>query len=142
MRWLLLLAVCCLAGCDAKDTSGLNIDLSQLNWQTAAIAILLLLINPGSIVTKLASVLSGIPFAEKLLRLLGLIKVKDESPDTLTQAEVLEAIVAIVNRMPTSPLRDQLAKLLHMAAQHPGEVTQPPDPPAPHRTKRKTVQHG
>lgn len=117
MRVILLLLMCLmLTGCDAKDATGLNIDLSQLNWQTAAIIILALLVSPGKIVSSLSEQLGKVPGIEKILRLIGLIRTSDGSPNQLSPAETLEALVAIVNRMPPSSLRDEIAKLLTKAA--------------------------
>jgi hypothetical protein len=113
----MLLFVCLLlTGCDAKEAAGVNIDLSQLNWQTAAIIVLALLVSPGKIVSSLSEQLAKVPGIEKILRLVGLIRSADGTPNQLSPAETLEALVAIVNRMPTSPLRDEIAKLLTKAA--------------------------
>ncbi len=120
-RLLAFLPVLLFCGCTAEDAAGIKIDLSQLNWQTAAIIALALLVNPGKIVGTLTEQLGKVPGLEKILRLIGVIKSPDGSPATLTQAEVLEALVAIVNRMPQSPLRDEIAKLLTKAAT-PSEV--------------------
>ncbi len=120
-RLLVLLPILFCCGCTAEDAAGIKIDLSQLNWQTAAIIALALLVNPGKIVGTLTEQLGKVPGLEKILRLIGVIKSPDGSPATLTQAEVLEALVAIVNRMPQSPLRDEIAKLLTKAAT-PSEV--------------------
>lgn len=115
-RLLWVLPVLLFAGCTAEDATGVKIDLSQLNWQTAAIIALALLVNPGKIVEQLTAQLAKVPGLEKIMRLIGLVRSPDGSPATLTQAEVLEALVAIVNRMPQSPLRDEIAKLLTKAA--------------------------
>ena len=120
-RLLAFLPVLLFCGCTAEDAAGIKIDLSQLNWQTAAIIALALLVNPGKIVGTLTEQLGKVPGLEKILRLIGVIKSPDGSPATLTQAEVLEALVAIVNRMPQSPVRDELAKLLTTPAT-PSEV--------------------
>ncbi len=122
-RLLVLLPVLLFCGCTAEDAAGIKIDLSQLNWQTAAIIALALLVNPGKIVGTLTEQLGKVPGLEKILRILGLVKSADGSPATLTQAEVLEALVAIVNRMPQSPLRDEIAKLLTKAATVPEAST-------------------
>jgi hypothetical protein len=115
-RLLLVVPVLLLTGCTAEDAAGIKIDLSQLNWQTAAIIALALLVNPGKIVEQLTAQLAKLPGLEKILRLFNLVKSPDGSPASLSQAEVLEALVAIVNRMPASPLRDEIAKLLTKAA--------------------------
>ena len=114
--WMLLFVCLLLTGCDAKEAAGVNIDLSQLNWQTAAIIVLALLVSPGKIVSSLSEQLAKVPGIEKILRLVGLIRSADGTPNQLSPAETLEALVAIVNRMPTSPLRDEIAKLLTKAA--------------------------
>ena len=119
MRRLLWLVPVLLTGCTAEDAAGVKIDLSQLNWQTAVIIALALLVSPGKIVGQLTAQLRKVPGLEKVLRLLGLIRSADGSPATLTPAETLEALVAIVNRMPASPLRDEIAKLLTKAATAP-----------------------
>ena len=123
MRYLipLLLMLCC-TGCTAEDAAGIKVDLSQLNWQTAAIIALALLVNPGKIVGQISQQLGKVPGLEKILRLLGVIRLPDGSPGTLTPAETLEALVSIVNRMPQSPLRDEIAKLLTKAATTPEGV--------------------
>ncbi len=121
-RLLVILPVLLCCGCNASDAAGVKIDLSQLNWQTAAIIALALLVSPGKIVEQLTGQLAKVPGLEKILRLIGLVKSPDGSPATLTQAEVLEALVAIVNRMPQSPLRDEIAKLLTKAASVPEGV--------------------
>ena len=113
---LLLLLPVLLAGCTAQDAAGIKVDLSQLNWQTAAIIILALLVSPGKIAGSLTDALRKVPGAESLLRMLRLVSTTDASPGTLTPAETLEALVSIVNRLPASPLRDQLALLLVDAA--------------------------
>lgn len=118
-RLLILLPVLLCCGCTAEDAAGIKIDLSQLNWQTAAIIALALLVSPGKIVEKITEQLAKVPGLEKILRLVGLIASKDGIPDTLTQEETLEALVAIVNRLPASPLRDELAALLAKAALKP-----------------------
>ncbi|MGL4398987.1 MAG: hypothetical protein ACRCXD_03885 [Luteolibacter sp.] len=110
-----ILSILCV-GCTPEDAAGLKIDFSQLNWQTGVIIALALLINPGKIVGTITEQLGKIPALEKILRLVGLIGSGDSSPGTLTQAETLEALVAIVNRLPPSPLRDELAALLAKAA--------------------------
>lgn len=115
-RLLVLLPVLLFCGCTAEDAAGIKIDLSQLNWQTAAIIALALLVSPGKLVEQLTAQLAKVPGLEKILRIVGLVKAPDGSPASLTQAEVLEALVAIVNRMPASPLRDEIAKLLTKAA--------------------------
>jgi hypothetical protein len=115
-RLLLVVPVLLLTGCTAEDAAGIKIDLSQLNWQTAAIIAMALLVNPGKIVEQLTAQLAKLPGLEKILRLFNLVKSPDGSPASLSQAEVLEALVAIVNRMPASPLRDEIAKLLTQAA--------------------------
>lgn len=115
-RLLWVLPVLLFTGCTAEDAAGVKIDLSQLNWQTAAIIALALLVNPGKIVEQLTAQLAKVPGLEKIMRLIGLVRSPDGSPASLTQAEVLEALVAIVNRMPASPLRDEIAKLLTKAA--------------------------
>ena len=115
-RLLVLLPVLLFCGCTAEDAAGIKIDLSQLNWQTAAIIALALLVSPGKLVEQLTAQLAKLPGLEKILRIVGLVKAPDGSPASLTQAEVLEALVAIVNRMPASPLRDEIAKLLTKAA--------------------------
>ena len=120
-RLLILLPVLLCCGCTAEDATGIKIDLSQLNWQTGAIIALALLLNPAKLISGLTEQLAKVPALEKRLRLFGLVKTPDGSPATLTQAEVLEALVAIVNRMPASPLRDEIAKLLTKAAA-PSEV--------------------
>lgn len=114
---LLPLLLCC--GCTAEDAAGIKIDLSQLNWQTGAIIALALMVSPGKIVAQLTDVLAKVPWLEKILRIVGLVSSKDGSPNTLTQEETLEALVAIVNRLPASPLRDELAALLAKAALKP-----------------------
>lgn len=113
---LLLLLPVLLAGCTAQDAAGIKVDLSQLNWQTAAIIALALLVSPGKIAGSLTDALRKVPGAESLLRMLRLVSTTDASPGTLTPAETLEALVSIVNRLPASPLRDQLALLLVDAA--------------------------
>jgi hypothetical protein len=118
-RLLVLLPVLLFCGCTAEDAAGIKIDLSQLNWQTAAIIALALLVNPGKIVEKITEQLGKVPGLEKILRIVGLVKAPDGSPATLTQAETLEALVAIVNRLPPSPLREELAALLAKAATTP-----------------------
>ena len=118
-RLLILLPVLLCCGCTAEDATGIKIDLSQLNWQTGAIIALALLVSPGKIVEKITEQLAKVPGLEKILRLVGLIASKDGIPDTLTQEETLEALVAIVNRLPASPLRDELAALLAKAALKP-----------------------
>lgn len=115
-RLLWILPVLLLTGCTAEDAAGIKIDLSQLNWQTGAIIALALLVSPGKIVEQSTAQLAKLPGLEKILRIVGLVKSPDGSPESLTQAEVLEALVAIVNRMPQSPLRDEIAKLLTKAA--------------------------
>lgn len=120
-RLLVLLPVLLFCGCTAEDAAGIKIDLSQLNWQTGAIIALALLVSPGKIVSTITEQLGKVPGLEKILRLFGLVKSPDGSPASLTQAEVLEALVAIVNKMPQSPLRDEIAKLLTKAAT-PSEV--------------------
>lgn len=118
---LLLSAMLCFlcAGCTPEDAAGLKIDFSQLNWQTGLIIALALLVSPGKIVGTITEQLSRIPAVERILRLIGLIGSADSSPGTLTQAETLEALVAIVNRLPPSPLREELAALLAKAATTP-----------------------
>lgn len=113
-----ILSILCV-GCTPEDAAGLKIDFSQLNWQTGLIIALALLVNPGNIVSTITDQLSKIPAVERILRLIGLIGSADSSPGTLTQAETLEAIVAIVNRLPPSPLREELAALLAKAATTP-----------------------
>ena len=113
-----ILSILCV-GCTPEDAAGLKIDFSQLNWQTGVIIALALLINPGKIVGTITDQLGKIPALEKILRLVGLIGSGDSSPGTLTQAETLEALVAIVNRLPPSPLREELAALLAKAATTP-----------------------
>lgn len=121
-RLLALLPVLLFCGCTPEDAAGIKIDLSQLNWQTAAIIALALLVSPGKIVEKITEQLGKVPGLEKILRLIGLVKSPDGSPATLTPAETLEALVSIVNRMPQSPLRDEIAKLLTKAATQPEAV--------------------
>ena len=119
MRGLFLIAILLpvlLTGCTAQDAAGVKIDLSQLNWQTAAIIALALLVNPGKIVGQLTEQLGKVPGLEKILRILGLIRTTDSTPGELSQAEVLESLVSIVNRMPDNPLRNEIAKLLPKAA--------------------------
>ena len=106
----------CCTGCDAADATGIKVDFNQLNWQTAVIIALALLVSPGKIVGQITEQLGKVPGLEKILRILGLIRTTDASPGELSQAEVLESLVSIVNRMPTGPLRDELAKLLPKAA--------------------------
>jgi len=118
-RLLWILPVLLLTGCTAEDAAGVKIDLSQLNWQTAAIIALALLVSPGKLVGQLTEQLGKIPGLEKILRVLGVIRSPDGSPAVLTPAETLEALVSIVNRMPASPLRDEIAKLLTKAATTP-----------------------
>ena len=123
MRWILwVVPVLFLTGCDASDAAGLKIDLSQLNWQTAAIIGWALLVSPGKLVGQLTEQLAKLPGIEKILRLFSLVKAEDGSPETLTPAETLEALVAIVNRMPQNLLRDEIAKLLTQAATVPETV--------------------
>ena len=113
-----MLSILCV-GCTPEDAAGLKIDFSQLNWQTGLIIALALLVSPGKIVGTITEQLSRIPAVERILRMIGLIGSADSSPGTLTQAETLEALVAIVNRLPPSPLRDELAALLAKAATTP-----------------------
>ena len=115
-RILWVVPVLLLTGCTAEDAAGIKIDLSQLNWQTAAIIGLALLVSPGKLVGQLTEQLAKLPGIEKILRLFSLVKAEDGSPETLTPAETLEALVAIVNRMPQNLLRDEIAKLLTQAA--------------------------
>ena len=122
-RLLAFLPVLLCCGCTPEDAAGIKIDLSQLNWQTAAIIALALLVSPGKIVEKITEQLGKVPGLEKILRLIGLVKSPDGSPATLTPAETLEALVSIVNRMPQSSLRDEIAKLLTKAATQPEAVT-------------------
>ena len=122
-RLLAFLPVLLFCGCTAEDAAGIKIDLSQLNWQTGAIIALALLVSPGKIVEKITEQLGKVPGLEKILRLIGLVKSPDGSPATLTPAETLEALVSIVNRMPQSSLRDEIAKLLTKAATQPEAVT-------------------
>ena len=122
-RLLAFLPVLLFCGCTPEDAAGIKIDLSQLNWQTAAIIALALLVSPGKIVEKITEQLGKVPGLEKILRLIGLVKSPDGSPATLTPAETLEALVSIVNRMPQSSLRDEIAKLLTKAATQPEAVT-------------------
>ena len=121
-RLLWLIPVLLFTGCTAEDAAGIKVDLSQLNWQTAAIIALALLVNPGKLVGQISQQLGKVPGLEKILRLLGVIRSPDGSPATLTPAETLEALVSIVNRMPQSPLRDEIAKLLTKAATTPEGV--------------------
>ena len=109
-----MLSILCV-GCTPEDAAGLKIDFSQLNWQTGLIIALALLVSPGKIVGTITEQLSRIPAVERILRMIGLIGSADSSPGTLTQAETLEALIAIVNRMPQSPLRNELAALLAKA---------------------------
>lgn len=118
-RLLGFLPVLLFCGCTAEDAAGIKIDLSQLNWQTAAIIALALLVSPGKLIEQLTAQLAKLPGLEKILRIVGLVSSKDGSPNTLTQEETLEALVAIVNRLPASPLRDELAALLAKAALKP-----------------------
>lgn len=118
-RLLWLVPVLLMTGCTAEDAAGVKIDLSQLNWQTAVIIALALLVSPGKLVGQLTEQLGKIPGLEKILRVLGVIRSPDGSPAVLTPAETLEALVSIVNRMPASPLRDEIAKLLTKAATTP-----------------------
>jgi hypothetical protein len=113
-----LLSILCV-GCTPEDAAGLKIDFSQLNWQTGLIIALALLVNPAKIVGGITDQLSKIPAVERIMRIVGLISSRDGSPGTLTQAETLEALVAIVNRLPPSPLREELAALLAKAATTP-----------------------
>lgn len=113
-----ILSILCV-GCTPEDAAGLKIDFSQLNWQTGLIIALALLVSPGKIVGTITDQLGRIPAVEKILRLVGVIGPSDRSPGTLTPAETLEALVAIVNRLPASPLRDELAALLAKAATTP-----------------------
>lgn len=115
LLWLVPVLLCC-TGCDAADATGIKVDFNQLNWQTAVIIALALLVSPGKIVGQITEQLGKVPGLEKILRILGLIRTTDASPGELSQAEVLESLVSIVNRMPTGPLRDELAKLLPKAA--------------------------
>lgn len=120
--FLWLLPLCLVAGCTTEDSTAFSIDLSHLNWQTVALMLLALAVDPGRIVSGITSRLASIPFAEVALRMLGLVKSPDTSPQVLTQAEVLEALVAITNRMPPSPLRDKIAELLTPVAKDVPEV--------------------
>ena len=122
---LFLFALPCLllCGCTSEDSANLSIDLSRLNWQTIGLILLALAVDPGRIVSGLTQRLASIPFAETALRLFGLIKSVDTSPQSLTQAEVLEALVSITNRMPASPLRDKIAELLTPVAKNVAEVS-------------------
>ena len=113
-----MLSIFCV-GCTPEDAAGLKIDFSQLNWQTGLIIALALLVSPGKIVGTITEQLSKIPAVERIMRLIGLIGSSDSSPGTLTQAETLEALVAIVNRLPPSQLREELAALLAKAATTP-----------------------
>lgn len=120
-RLLAFLPVLLFCGCTPEDAAGIKIDLSNLNWQTGALIAIALLVNPAKLIGGLTEQLGKVPGLEKILRLIGLVKSPDGSPATLTPAETLEALVAIVNRMPQSPLRDEIAKLLTKAAT-PSEV--------------------
>jgi len=113
-----MLSILCV-GCTPEDAAGLKIDFSQLNWQTGLIIALALLVNPANIVGTITDQLSKIPAVERIMRIVGLISSRDGSPGTLTQAETLEALVAIVNRLPPSQLREELAALLAKAATTP-----------------------
>lgn len=113
-----MLSILCV-GCTPEDAAGVKIDLSHLNWQTAALMALLFLLNPSKIVGAITEQVGRLPGIEKILRLIGVIGPTDSSPGTLTQAETLEAIVAIVNRLPPSQLREELAALLAKAATTP-----------------------
>jgi hypothetical protein len=118
MLFAAMLSILCV-GCTPEDAAGLKIDFSQLNWQTGVIIALALLVNPGKIVSGLTDQLGKIPAVEKILRILGVISSKDTSPGTLTQAETLELLVGIVNRLPPSPIRDKIAAFLSEVATQP-----------------------
>jgi hypothetical protein len=113
-----MLSILCV-GCTPEDAAGLKIDFSQLNWQTGVIIALALLVNPGKIVSGLTDQLGKIPAVERILRIVGVISSKDTSPGTLTQAETLELLVGIVNRLPPSPIRDKIAAFLSEVATQP-----------------------
>jgi hypothetical protein len=115
-RLLLVVPVLLLTGCTAEDAAGIKIDLSQLNWQTGAIIALALLLNPVKIISGLTEYLGRIPALERILRIVGLLGSKDDSPGQLTQAETLELALGLLNRMPPGPLRDELALWMAKAA--------------------------
>lgn len=113
-----MLSILCV-GCTPEDAAALKIDLSHLNWQTAALMAVLFLLNPSKIVGGITEQLGKLPGLEKVLRLLGVIGSQDSTLGTLSQAETLEALVGIVNRLPPSPLRDELATFLAKVATQP-----------------------
>ena len=94
-RLLVLLPVLLFCGCTAEDAAGIKIDLSQLNWQTGAIIALALLVSPGKIVSTITEQLGKVPGLEKILRIVGLVSLKDGSPNTLTSIACLPRLFAM-----------------------------------------------
>lgn len=119
MRWWLVLCVgflCGLAGCTADDKAGVSLDLQSLNWQTGVIGALLLWMDKSAFWKPIAAALQPIVV---VLRQIGIIKspIIDETPDTLTVAELIEILTGLLSRTEDPALKAQLLGLISTAAQ-------------------------
>jgi len=69
-KWLLMaccLLLFCVSGCDSTDTTGLKIDLSQLNWQTGALIALAYFANSKGHFATIANTVRGLLQSLKIL---------------------------------------------------------------------------
>ena len=120
MKWYLWVIMagflCGLSGCTADDKAGFSLDLQSLNWQTGVIGALLLWMDKSSLWKPIAAALQ--PFVV-FLRQIGVIKspVIDDTPDTLTVAELIEILTGLLSRTDDANLKAQLLGLISTAAQ-------------------------
>jgi len=83
---LIAFCLCCLPGCMAADTSGFKLDMSQFNWQTAALIALAYFANSKGHLAGLAKMAKGLLQSLKILP-------AEKSTEALT-AEQLAALLA------------------------------------------------
>lgn len=108
MRWmfLIVLLLCGLAGCDAKDATALSLNLDKLNWQTGALIALAYLANSRGHFSAIATA------ALSVLRGLKLLPAAD-SKESLSAEEVAKLLASLYVQLKGHPeLQDGILKLM------------------------------
>jgi hypothetical protein len=100
-----IMLLCCVTGCDATDTTGLKIDLSQLNWQTGALIALAYFANSKGHFATIAATVRG------LLQSLKILPGKT-SPESLSAEKLALLLADLFTQLQGQP--DLQAKVLDL----------------------------
>jgi len=110
IRWsgcFVAAVLCCVPGCTAADSFGLNVDLSHLNWQTGALIALAYLANSKGHFASVANTVRGLL---QQLRILPAVT----SPEAITADKLALVLADLFTQLQGQP--ELQAKVLELMA--------------------------